>query len=258
MAKGKFTFFSLRVEKLNQPPSPTEQQPQLNFEEQTASFLVSKEQFQQIVANHGHKVGPQSFQGWLGEKVGVASAFLTRAPGVTGEQRPNLWVNGKDVESFQEALHPETVWSVHSGGSKSPLQIPSELKGISHFWADFAVRYPGIFLGVPSIQEYSETGTLEVHQESKMYPKSGIKKAAQAAKGSAWAQEFNSSEKIVKTSAGEQTVLQTKKNLVIVSSESPEKLANLKLPEPDIYDAAEGFIPEDQSSGEALFELTSK
>ena len=91
-----------------------------------------------------------------------------------------------------------------------------------------------------------------------MYAKSGIKKAAEAAEGSAWAQEFKSSEKIVKTSAGEQMVLQTKKNLVIASSDSPQKLSNLKLPEPDIYDSAEGYIPEDPSSAEALLELTSK
>ena len=185
LAKGKFTLFPIRVEKLNEAPTPAEQQPQLNFEEQTVSFVVSREQFQELLARHGHKVGSHSFQGCLGEKVGVASAFLTRAPGVTGEQRPNIWVNGKDVESFEEALHPETVWSVHSGGSKNPPQLSSELRGMFHFWADFFVKYSGIYLGVPSTQEYSETGVLEVHQESKMYAKSGIKKAAKAAEGSA-------------------------------------------------------------------------
>ena len=44
----------------------------------------------------------------------------------------------------------------------------------------------------------------------------------------------------------------------MVSSESPEKFANLKLPELGNFDEAEGYVPEDQHSAEALRELTSK
>ena len=106
-AKGKFSFFSIRFQKIEENLSELEKKPILDYDNQEGSFIIGKDELTVSLESQGLSLGPKTLAGILGEKVALLSSLLSGPRPTELNPRPlDVSLGDKTILNVEEALHP--------------------------------------------------------------------------------------------------------------------------------------------------------